>query len=124
MTARRPDGVGSMKNYRSSDSFEITLKDPRSWHDQGVVVPNGSLARMEYARGLQIYDGQFLDGKLVVNGCEYRSLSAAAIAVAVTRHGQRTILNGWLYWKVQFPGEALWRSLEDMRLGRKRYRIM
>ena len=78
---------------------------------------------MEYARGSQVYEGQFVDGKLVVNGCEYTSLSAAATAVAVTKNGQKTILNGWFYWKVQFPEETQWRSLQEMRSGRKRYRI-
>ena len=96
----------------------------RPWTDQGVVVPDGSRARMEYARGSQVYDGLFWNGKLVVEGREYKSLSAAASSVAVTKHGERTMLNGWLYWKVQFPSEVEWRSLEEMRLGRKRYRIL
>jgi hypothetical protein len=96
----------------------------RPWTDEGVVVPHGSRARMEYARGSQVYEGRFLDGKLVVNGQEYGSLSAAANAVAVTRNGEKTSLNGWFYWKVQFPNETEWRSLQDMRSGRKRYRIM
>jgi hypothetical protein len=100
------------------------MEDGLPWTDEGVVVPHGSLARMEYARGLQVYEGQFLNGALVVNGQKYRSLSSAANAVAVTKRGGKTWLNGWLYWKVQFPGETYWRSLQDMRAGRKRYKIM
>ncbi len=96
----------------------------RAWTDEGVVVPHGSRARMEYARGSQVYEGRFLDGKLVVNGQGYGSLSAAANAVAITRSGEKTSLNGWFYWKVQFPNETEWRSLQGMRSGRKRYRIM
>jgi hypothetical protein len=94
------------------------------WTDEGVIVPHGSRARMEYARGSQVYEGRFLNGKLVINGHEYRSLSAAADAVAVTKAGRKTSLNGWFYWKVQFPNETQWRSLQELRSGRKRYRIM
>lgn len=85
------------------------------WSEDGVVVPHGSLARMEYQRGTQVYEGQFLNGKLVVNGQSFDSLTAAANALAVTKKGSKTSLNGWLYWKTQFPGETTWRSLSDMR---------
>ncbi len=94
------------------------------WTDEGVIIPHGSRARMEYARGSQVYEGRFLNGKLVVDGQGYKSLSAAADAVAITKAGKKTFLNGWLYWKVQFPDETQWRSLQEMRSGRKRYRIM
>jgi hypothetical protein len=94
------------------------------WTDEGVIVPHGSRARMEYGRGSQVYEGRFLNGKLVVDGQGYKSLSAAADAVAITKAGKKTFLNGWLYWKVQFPDETQWRSLQEMRSGRKRYRIM
>jgi hypothetical protein len=79
---------------------------------------------MEYARGSQVYEGRFLNGKLVINGQGYRSLSAAADAVAITKAGKKTSLNGWFYWKVLFPNETQWRSLQELRSGRKRYRIM
>jgi hypothetical protein len=85
------------------------------WTESGVTVPHGSLARMEYGRGSQIYEGQFLNGMLVVEGQSFDSLSAAANALAVTKEGKKPSLNGWLYWKVRFPGEMKWRSLNDMR---------
>ena len=85
------------------------------WTDSGVTVPHGSLARMEYNRGSQVYEGQFLNGKLVVKGQSFVSLSAAADALAVTKDGKKTSLNGWNYWKVKFPGETKWRALSDMR---------
>jgi hypothetical protein len=94
------------------------------WTDQGVIVPHGSRARMAYGRGAQVYEGRFLNGKLVIDGQGYHSLSAAADAVAITKAGRKTSLNGWFYWKVQFPDESLWRSLQEMRAGRKRYRIL
>jgi hypothetical protein len=86
-----------------------------AFFEDGVAVPHGSLAKMEYQRGRQIYNGQFLNGKLVVNGQSFSALSAAASALAVTKNGGKTSLNGWLYWKVRFPNEIRWKSLADLR---------
>lgn len=85
------------------------------WSEDGVTVPHGSAARMEYLRGSQVYEGQFLNGRLVVNGQSFDTLSAAASALAVTKGGSKTNLNGWQYWTAKFPGEKAWRSLGDMR---------
>ena len=85
------------------------------WIEDGVEVPHGSLARMEYLRGNQIYEGRFSNGKLVVDGKEFETLSAAAIALAVTRKGTKPSLNGWIYWKAKFPGESEWKSLNYLR---------
>jgi hypothetical protein len=90
------------------------------WVEDDVEVPHGSLARMEYLRGSQVYEGRFLNGKLVVNGKSYGTLSAAAIALARTRDGSKTSLNGWLYWKAKFPGETVWRSLREMRQAKRK----
>lgn len=83
--------------------------------EDGVSIPHGSLARMEYQRGKQVYEGRFLNGKLVVNGQSFSALSPAASAVAVTKKGEKTSLNGWLYWQAKFPNESRWRSLGAMR---------
>lgn len=83
--------------------------------EEGVSIPHGSLARMEYQRGKQVYEGQFLNGKLVVNDQSFDALSPAAVAFAVTKKGGSTSLNGWVYWHAKFPGETNWRSLWDMR---------
>lgn len=85
------------------------------WSEDGVTVPHGSLARMEYLRGTQVYEGQFLNGRLIVEGQSFETLSAAASALAVTKDGKKTNLNGWNYWKARFPGETKWRVLIDMR---------
>ena len=89
----------------------------RPWSEGDVVVPHGSLARMKYGRGSQVFEGMFLDGKLVVNGQPFDSLSPAANALAVTKGGKKPSLNGWLYWEAKFPGESHWRSLDAMRKG-------
>jgi hypothetical protein len=85
------------------------------WIEDGVEVPHGSLARMEYQRGKQVYEGKFLNGKLVVQGQSFDALTAAANALAVTKAGTKPSLNGWLYWKVKFPGQTEWKSLAMLR---------
>lgn len=101
-----------------ADSPESDILTGHPWIEDGVEVPHGSLACMEYLRGSQVYEGRFLDGKLVVNGKSYKTLSAAAAALARTKDGSSPSLNGWLYWKVKFPGETHWRSLNEMRSAR------
>lgn len=87
----------------------------RDWVEDGVVIPHGTKARMEYGRGSQRYEGQFLDGHLVVNGMPFSSLSAAASAVAKTKSGASPSLNGWNYWEVQKPGSDRWDLMEHLR---------
>ena len=89
--------------------------DGRPWREGLVEVPHGSLARMSYQRGKQVFEGRFWDGKLVVDGRSFDTLSSAASALAVTKYGDHPSLNGWNYWEVKFPGESKWRSLNEMR---------
>lgn len=116
-----PPYVALRRLLKLPEPEELEDKQPappehgRPWRMGRVEVPHGSLARMEYDRGSQVYEGQFLDGKLVVNGRAFASLSSAARALATTRNGQPAILNGWNYWQAKFPGETEWRNLEDMR---------
>ena len=93
------------------------LSEGVPWTKDGVTVPHGTPARMEYGRGSwsQVYKGQFLNGRLVVNDQSFETLSAAAKALAVTKDGKKASLDGWLYWKVKLPGDMEWRSLGDMR---------
>ena len=100
---------------RVAETQSEVLSQGVPWTEDGVIVPHGSLARMEYLRGTQVYEGQFLNGRLVVNGQFFDSLSAAARALAITKNGTKTNLNGWNYWKVKFPGEKRWRPLIEMR---------
>lgn len=95
----------------------------RPWREGPVELPHGTLARMEYDRGRQVYEGQFLDGELVVGGQSFPSLSAAAAALAQTRKGQNTQLNGWLYWQAKLPGESRWRKLDDLRKAARGKRL-
>lgn len=87
----------------------------KPFYADGVLIPHGSKARMKYARGTQVYEGEFLNGKLIVNGVAYSALSPAASALGITKNGTTTSLDGWLYWEAKFPGESNWRKLSELR---------
>jgi hypothetical protein len=87
----------------------------RPWREGLVEIPHGARARMKYQRGRQVYEGLFLDGRLIVDGQEYSTLSSAASALARTRDGSTPSLNGWIYWEVMMPGEGEWRRLSELR---------
>ncbi len=114
---RRLLGLGAPAPAAETPRTVQALPDGVPWTKDGVTVPHGAPARMEYGRGswFQVYEGQFLNGRLVVNGQSFETLSAAAKALAVTKDGKKTSLDGWLYWKVKLPGDREWRSLGDMR---------
>ncbi|OYW46000.1 MAG: hypothetical protein B7Z08_08505 [Sphingomonadales bacterium 32-68-7] len=97
---------------QSSDTDGAT---GQAWVEDGVVIPHGSYARMEYGRGSQRYEGRFLNGFLVVNGTPFRSLSSAASSLAKTKRGANPSLNGWNYWQVQLPGSDRWDLMEHLR---------
>ncbi|MFW2545512.1 hypothetical protein ACN2XU_23025 [Primorskyibacter sp. 2E107] len=98
-----------------NDNAAQELGEGRPFVEDGVTIPHGSRAKMEYLRGAQLYEGFFLDGKLVVNGQAFTALSSAASELAVTKDGSKTSLNGWKYWQVQFPGESKWHLMFDLR---------
>jgi hypothetical protein len=89
-----------------------------AWSEDGVTVPHGTAAKMEYLHGRQSYEGRFENGRLMVNGRSFSTLSEAASALAVTKDGTKTNLNGWLYWQVRLPGQSRWTFLRDMRSKR------
>lgn len=98
-----------------SDGEDDANREGLPFVEDGVSIMHGSDARMRYQRMTQLYEGKFLDGKLVVNGTAYPTLSAAASDLARTKDGKKTSLNGWLYWEVKAPGTAKWHSMNDLR---------
>lgn len=113
-----PEKGNGNSNVNAKDAGQAlasTAEVGLPFYADGVLVPHGSQARMKYARGTQVYEGRFLDGKLVVNGVAYSALSPAASALGITKKGTTTSLDGWLYWEAKFPGETTWRKLSDLR---------
>jgi len=103
------------KGISISDKIVPDMNAGADFVQDGVVIPHGTPARMEYLNGNQVYEGRFEDGVLLVNGCAYSSLPSAANALAVTKDGRKTSLNGWLYWKAMLPGTSYWISLKEIR---------
>jgi len=117
---RRLLGLPDASETKSPEAM-VSLNDPGiPWREDGVEIPSGTKARMKYNYGRQVYEGHFHDGKLVVNGEEFDTLSNAASSLAVTKAGEKTQLNGWLYWEALLPGEKHWKRLEDMRSDARR----
>ena len=115
---RRLLGLSDIANAPETDSHPIdagTVALGIPWSEDGVRIPHGSLARMKYNYGRQTYEGKFWNGELVVGDQAFDSLSNAANALAVTKRGTSTQLNGWKYWEVKFPGESDWKKLWDLR---------
>ncbi len=107
-----------LKEHSKSQNCAGSEKKGRAFFEEGVEVPHGTLARMRYQRGSQLYTGRFLDGQLVAEGKAYSSLSAAACDLARTKDGKKTSLNGWLYWEIQLPGAEDWTPIDDLRSKR------
>lgn len=85
-----------------------------SWHGKGVTLAHGTELRMHYNGREHV--AHIRDGKWLVEGELYSSPSAAASAVAVTKNGGRTNLDGWMYWKVLRPSDN---ALLPLRLLRR-----
>jgi len=113
---RRLLGLGEPEETAANTE---TAKGGVPWRCRGVEIPHGTDARMSYDYGNQLYEGQFLNGKLVVHGKEFDTPSGAADALAVTRDGKKTSLNGWEYWEVRFEGRSDWIPINILRLKTK-----
>lgn len=107
--------LGLPEKLEAETGSEPEPESGRPWIEDGLVIPHGTVARMEYLRGSQKYEGKFLDGYLVVGGARYSSLSEAAGALAKTKDGRRPSLNGWNYWEVKTPGSDQWELMDHKR---------
>ncbi len=88
-------------------------RDGRSWWGEGVELPHGTKLRMKY--GPCEYTGVIHNGHWLVEGREYGSPSGAAGGVAVTKKGQKTHLDGWIYWEVKRPFDQGWVVINRLR---------
>jgi hypothetical protein len=85
----------------------------RPWSGKGATLPHSTELRMEY-NGRQ-YTGSIDDGEWFVEGQRFRSPSAAAGGVAITKDGTHPSLDGWVYWQVKRPGDGTWTPLKKLR---------
>ena len=87
----------------------------RAWSGKGVSLPHGTELKMEY-RGTE-HRAAISDGTWECGGGRHGGPSPAAAAVAVTRDGSKTNLNGWIYWSAKLPGTSSWIPISTMRKG-------
>lgn len=93
--------------------FEAPPASPtKGWRRSNVFLPNGTELRMSYNGN--VASGRVDSGAFYVGGNHYDSPSGAARAVAVTRAGKKTNLNGWVLWEARLPGSVEWVLLEDL----------
>ncbi len=85
----------------------------RPWSGKGVTLQHGTELRMKY-NGKQHF-GQIDDGEWAVEGKRFRSPSAAAGGVALTKSGRKTSLDGWIYWEAKRPGDHGWTPISILR---------
>lgn len=83
----------------------------RSYSRDGYLLEHGEQLKMEYNG--RIHKAQIMDGAwLTENKTICHSPSAAANDVARTKEGEKTQLNGLLYWRVLREGE--WIPLKEL----------
>jgi hypothetical protein len=102
----------SMDPFRPIQKLGGTVAT-RAWSGKGVMLPHGTRIRMDYNG--RTHEGEISDGAWSVEGERYNSPSAAAGGAALTKGGNRTNLDGWIYWWVLIPNEHAWVKLSDMR---------
>lgn len=93
------------------------LQPPRSgsWSGKDIALPEGTRLRMTYG-GIE-HNGTVVGGKWEIEGQRYNTPSQAASAVARTKRGGKTRLNGWKLWHVKRPSDTGWVSLDRLRDG-------
>jgi negative regulator of replication initiation len=69
-----------------------------AWVSKGVAFPSGTLFRKTYKGSL--HSAKVEEGKLVLNGKSYDSLSSAAMSIT------KSNVDGWSFWDCKRPGES------------------
>jgi hypothetical protein len=73
-------------------------------------IPHGSRLRARY-KGREFL-ATVENGRVLLNGRTYESLSKAAVAVIRSTGSNRPTENGWRFWEVQDPSGRTWHSAE------------
>ena len=97
-------GLGQGK---AAAAKETTGPSPDDWVAKGVRFPAGTEFRATY-KG-RVRTGRVEGGALAVNGQQYDSPSAAAVAVTGSP------VNGWRFWECRLPGKSSWQLIESLR---------
>jgi len=85
----------------------------RPWSGKGVILPHGTELRMEYNG--RVHSGRIDNGSWLVEGKTFKSPSAAAGGVGLTKDGRHPSLDGWIYWQAKRPGDTSWIGIDQLR---------
>jgi hypothetical protein len=102
------DGFQVLKNLETVDSD--SRKNPIDglpWIIDGLAFPKGTEFRGKY-KGY-FYYGKVSDGALMMNGREFLSPCAAAMAIT------RSSIDGWLFWDCKAPEAASWIDIHTLK---------
>jgi len=93
--------------------LKVVQPEGKPYVYEGVQLPHGTEAIFTY-NNVQ-YKARIEDGFWITeDGARHKSPSGAASALAVTKSGSKTKLDGWSYWYVRKPGSEDWVFLNDL----------
>lgn len=114
---RRLFGLKAQK--KSGRQVASAVSGARDWTGKGVTLVHGTELRMEY-NGKR-HSGRIDKGEWLVEGKRFRSASAAAGGVALTKAGTHPSLDGWIYWEAKRPGDDHWTPINTLRKKSKQH---
>lgn len=113
LAQRYPEGAAAIVEQvvedflaRTEDDFKIETPNPFIWDN--LRLPSGTKVRTKHYGEYQI--AEVIDGNLMWDGGEYRSMSQLARAM----RGD-TSNNAWVVLELQFPGELQWKLADRLR---------
>ena len=82
-------------------------------------VPHGTPLRAKY-KGRE-YHAQVENGRVLLNGRRFDSLSSAAVGVIRSTGSNRPTENGWRVWEAKHPVSDEWVTVGDLYLNGARF---
>jgi hypothetical protein len=102
------DGFQVLKNLETVDSdSQKNPIDGQFWIIDGLAFPKDTKFRGKY-KGY-FYYGKVSDGALMMNGREFLSPCAAAMAIT------RSSIDGWLFWDCKTPKASSWTNIHTLK---------
>jgi len=92
---------------KASASKEAAVPSQEDWVAKGVRFPEGTEFRANY-KG-KVHTARSEGGALALNGKQYDSPSAAAMAITSSP------VNGWRFWECRLPNKSSWQLIESLR---------
>ena len=114
---RRLIGIGAAPSQAPAPVNGGSGNGRRAWSGKGVILPHGTELQMDYNG--RHHTGIIENGEWLVEAKRFKSPSASAGGVATTKDGNRTSLDGWIYWRVKRPGDTGWIAIKQLLRPKK-----